>query len=79
MGRKIKLVTYNDSYDPAKASDCWNRLLQDKVFGAAFFVGTPTAVEYAPLAEAAKIPIVGLFTGAQFLREPFKRYIINVP
>lgn len=77
-GRKIRLVSFNDSYDPAKASGCWNQLVQEKMFAAGFFVGTPTAVEYAPLAEAAKIPIIGLFTGAQFLREPFKRYIINV-
>jgi hypothetical protein len=29
-----------------------------------FFVGTPTAAKYIPLAESEKIPGVGLFTGA---------------
>ena len=43
-----------------------------------FFVGTPTAAKYVPMADAEKIPVVGLFTGAQLLYEPMKRYIINV-
>ena len=43
-----------------------------------FFVGTPTAVKYVPMAEKAKIPVVGLFTGAQVLYEPLKHYIVDV-
>ncbi len=77
-GRKIKLVSYDDGYEPAKAVECWNRLVEQQVFAAAFFVGTPTAVEYVPRADKAKIPILGLFTGAQVLHDPFRRYIINV-
>jgi branched-chain amino acid transport system substrate-binding protein len=77
-GRQIKLVAYDDSYEPAKAIECFNRLKQESVFAAAFFVGTPTGAKHAPMAESAKIPLVGLFTGAQLLHEPFKRYVINV-
>ena len=77
-GRKIKLVAYDDSYEPAKAIECFTRLKQENVFAAAFFVGTPTAAKHVPMAESAKIPIVGLFTGAQLLHEPFKRYVISV-
>jgi ABC-type branched-subunit amino acid transport system substrate-binding protein len=77
-GRKVRLLSYDDSYEPAKAVECFNRLRAEKVFAAAFFVGTPTAAKHVPLAEQYKIPIVGLFTGAQLLREPFKRYVINV-
>ena len=77
-GRKIKLAAYDDSYEPAKAIECFTRLKQETVFAAAFFVGTPTAAKHVPMAESAKIPIVGLFTGAQLLHEPFKRYIISV-
>ena len=43
-----------------------------------FFVGTPTAKVYVPMAQDEKIPVVGLFTGAQMLYEPLKHYIINV-
>ncbi len=77
-GRKIRLVSYDDSYEPVKAVECFNRLRAEPVFAAAFFVGTPTAAKHVPLAEQYKIPIVGLFTGAQLLHEPFKRYVINV-
>src|SRR5205085_347754 len=54
------------------------RLKLEHVFAAGFFVGTPTGAKHAPMAESSKIPIVGLFTGAQLLHEPFKRYVVNV-
>jgi branched-chain amino acid transport system substrate-binding protein len=77
-GRKLKLVAYDDSYDPAKTQACFDRLMNQKVFALAFFVGTPTAVKYVPMAEAAKIPLVGLFTGAQTLYTPLRHWIVNV-
>ncbi len=61
-GRKLKLISYDDSYDPAKTEACFNRLMEQRVFALAFFVGTPTAVKYVPMAESNKIPLVGLFT-----------------
>jgi ABC-type branched-subunit amino acid transport system substrate-binding protein len=77
-GRKLKLISYDDSYDPAKAQACFERLMADKVFAMGFFVGTPTAVKYAPLAETSKIPLIGLFTGAQTLYTPLRHWLINV-
>lgn len=77
-GRKIKLLAYNDGYEPDKAIECFNRLKAQGVFAAGFFVGTPTGAKHAPMAENNKIPLIGLFTGAQLLHEPFKRYVINV-
>src|SRR5580693_6079766 len=77
-GRKLKLISYDDSYDPAKTEACFNRLLEQKVFALGFFVGTPTAVKYLPMAESNKIPLVGLFTGAQTLYEPMRHWVVNV-
>jgi len=77
-GRKLKLLAYDDSYDPAKTQACFDRLLGEKVFALGFFVGTPTAVKYVPMAEAAKIPLVGLFTGAQTLYTPMRHWVVNV-
>jgi len=77
-GRKLKLISYDDSYDPAKTEACFNRLLEQKVFALGFFVGTPTAVKYLPLAESNKIPLVGLFTGAQTLYVPLRHWVVNV-
>jgi ABC-type branched-subunit amino acid transport system substrate-binding protein len=77
-GRRLKLITRDDSYDPEKVNACFNSLMDEKVFAMAFLVGTPTALKHAPLAEAKKIPVVGLFTGAQGLRVPLRHYVINV-
>jgi ABC-type branched-subunit amino acid transport system substrate-binding protein len=77
-GRKLKLISYDDSYDPAKTEACFNRLMEQKVFALGFFVGTPTAVKYIPMAEGNKIPLVGLFTGAQTLYVPLRHWVVNV-
>src|SRR5216683_568621 len=77
-GRKLRLLTYDDSYDPAKTEACFNRLMEQKVFALGFFVGTPTAVKYIPMAESSRIPVVGLFTGAQTLYVPLRHWVVNV-
>jgi branched-chain amino acid transport system substrate-binding protein len=77
-GRKLRLIASDDSYDPAKAEDCFKHLQTQGVFAMGFFVGTPTGVKYVPLAETNKIPLVGLFTGAQALYAPFHHWVINV-
>jgi ABC-type branched-subunit amino acid transport system substrate-binding protein len=77
-GRKLRLVAYDDGYDPDRAPGCFARLEKDHIFAGAFFVGTPTAARYLPLAEQRRLPVVGLFTGAQFLYEPFHHYVLNV-
>ncbi len=77
-GRKLRLLSYDDSYDPAKTQACWDKLMAQKVFAMGFFVGTPTAVKYVPLAENSKVPLIGLFTGAQTLYTPLRHWVINV-
>jgi ABC-type branched-subunit amino acid transport system substrate-binding protein len=77
-GRKLRLIASDDSYDPAKAEDCFKHLQTQGVFAMGFFVGTPTGVKYVPLAETNKIPLVGLFTGAQALYTPFRHWVVNV-
>jgi ABC-type branched-subunit amino acid transport system substrate-binding protein len=78
FGRKIQLQAFDDSYDPEKAPACFKRMTKEGVFALGFFVGTPTAKVYVPLAQEEKIPVVGLFTGAQLLYEPLKHEIVNV-
>ena len=78
FGRKIQLQAFDDSYDPDKAPACFKRMTKEGVFALGFFVGTPTAKVYVPMAQEEKIPVVGLFTGAQMLYEPLKHEVINV-
>lgn len=77
-GRKVQLLAFDDGYDPDRAPACFKRMVKEGVFALGFFVGTPTAKVYVPMAQEEKIPVVGLFTGAQMLYEPMKHYIINV-
>jgi ABC-type branched-subunit amino acid transport system substrate-binding protein len=78
-GRTIRIITRDDSYDPPKCLDNTQRfLIEDKVFGLFCYVGTPTTVKAIPLVEEAEVPLVGMFTGANALREPFTPYLINV-
>ena len=78
-GRKIRVVSYDDAYDPPRCLENTQRLIvEDKVFALFCYVGTPTSVKIMPLVQEARIPLLGLFTGAQILRNPFQRYIINI-
>jgi len=78
-GRKITFVTLDDRYDPPLCLANTQRLIvEEQVFCLFSYVGTPTTVKILPLIEKAKIPIIGMFTGANALREPFNPYIINV-
>ncbi len=78
-GRRITLLSYDDSYDPPRCLANTQRLIvEDKVFALFCYVGTPTTVKILPLLEDARIPLLGMFTGANALREPFNRYLINI-
>ncbi len=78
-GRKLDLVSYNDGYEPDKAIENTKKLLQvDNVFALIGEVGTPTSKAAQPIASDAGVPFIGPFTGAEFLRDPYKRTVINV-
>jgi len=78
-GRKIDLVTEDDRYETAVAPTASRKLIEEhKVFGLIGYVGTPTGVAHLPVVTQAKVPLVGMFTGAEVLRVPFNRYIFHV-
>jgi branched-chain amino acid transport system substrate-binding protein len=78
-GRKIKLISVNDGYEPDRAIAATKKLIEeDKVFALIGPVGTPTSAAAQPIATAAKVPFMGAFTGAGFLRNPKLENVINV-
>ena len=78
-GRKLKLVSQDDGYEPEKAVVAVKALIEeDKVFALIGSVGTPTTLAALPAINAAGIPLIGPFTGAQSLREPFNRNLFHV-
>jgi branched-chain amino acid transport system substrate-binding protein len=78
-GRTIEVIAYDDGYDPPRCvANTQKLIVQDKVFALFCYVGTPTTVKILPLVEEARIPVVGMFTGAHALRDPLNPYLINV-
>jgi branched-chain amino acid transport system substrate-binding protein len=78
-GRQIKLVSRDDGYEPEKAALAVKALLNDdQAFALIGSVGTPTTLAALPAINDAKVPLIGPFTGAQSLREPFSRQLFHV-
>jgi branched-chain amino acid transport system substrate-binding protein len=78
-GRKIELVSEDDKYEQALAPGASRKLIEEhKVFALIGYVGTPTGVAHLPVVTQAKVPLVGMFTGAEALRAPFNRYVFHV-
>ncbi len=79
QGRKLKLVTLDDGYEPDKAIAATKKLIEDdKVFALIGPVGTPTAAATQPIATAANVPFIGAFTGATFLRDSKLTNVVNI-
>lgn len=78
-GRKLELISIDDGYEPTKSVEAAKKLIeQDKVFALIGSVGTPTSVAVQPMASEAGVPFIGAFTGAEFLRTPYKATVVNV-
>lgn len=78
-GRRLRLISVDDGYEPAKSIGVTRKLIEeDKVFALIGSVGTPTAISNQPIAAAAKVPFIGAFTGAGFLRNPKLDNVINI-
>lgn len=78
-GRKIKLISLDDAYDPPQAAAATKSLIEtEKVFALFGYVGTPTSAAAVPIASKAGVPYLFPFTGAEFLRNPVNRLVFNL-
>ena len=78
-GHKIKLISKDDGYEPEKAIKNARELInKDKVFILIGEVGTPTSKAILPIIKENKTPLWGPLSGAEILRTPFKKYVINI-
>jgi branched-chain amino acid transport system substrate-binding protein len=78
-GRQLRLVARDDGYEPEKSKVAVKALIEeDKVFALIGSVGTPTGLAALPIFTAANVPMVGMFTGAEGLRQPFNRNVFHV-
>jgi len=78
-GRKIRLVSYDDAYDPPRTVANTEKLIfEDEVFMLFNFVGTPTSVKIIDIVHENEIPAFGFLTGAEALRTPFRPYMFHM-
>ncbi|MBF0464914.1 MAG: ABC transporter substrate-binding protein [Nitrospirae bacterium] len=82
-GRKIRIVAYDDGYNPAPAIKNTIQFIEgDKVFALIDYVGTPTVTRVLPLLKKYSSEHVYLFfpfTGAQPHREPpYDEFVFNL-
>jgi len=77
-GRLIKLIYYDDKYEPQNTLKNIQTLIdKDRVFALFGFVGTPTIKKVLPIIRDTKIPFIAPYTGASFLRNPNFGNIVN--
>jgi branched-chain amino acid transport system substrate-binding protein len=77
-GREIKLIAYDDGYEPGRCIENTYKLIdEDKVFCLFGNVGTPTTMAIKPIIIEKKIPLVAPFTGAEPLRHPLVKEIFH--
>lgn len=69
-GRTVRLVEFDDGYEPDRAVANTRRLIEEEeVFALIGAVGTPTSRSATLVTEEAGVPYVAPFTGAAFLRD----------
>lgn len=76
-GRQLRLIAYDDQYQPSRTVQLTRRLVeQDKVFAMLSNVCTPCNAASRPYVERVGIPMVMSSTGAsQFVDPPIRNYI----
>lgn len=77
-GKKIKLISLDDKYEPELTRDNINNLIKrDDLFALFGFVGTPTVKNILPILDEINIPFIAPFTGASFLRNASTKNFVN--
>lgn len=78
-GRKLKLISRDDGYDPSRAVEQTLKLIDDdKIFALIGVGGTPTALATAPIAAERHIPFIGPFSGSEALDTPQLANVVNI-
>jgi len=79
QGCRLRLITLDDGYEPARTAPNIRQLLEkDKVLAVIGDVGAPTTVAAVPIVNEDKALFFAAFTGAGVLRKsPPDRYVIN--
>ncbi|HEY8609025.1 MAG TPA: ABC transporter substrate-binding protein [Noviherbaspirillum sp.] len=78
-GRKLRLLTLDDSYSTEKGVANAKQLIEkEKAFALLNMAGTPTNKALLPIIAEAGIPSIGPYTGSDIVRTPHNRLIFNI-
>jgi branched-chain amino acid transport system substrate-binding protein len=77
-GRQIELRSLDDGYEPDRCAANTRKLIDAGAFALFGYIGTPTSMAALPLINAARMPFIAPFTGAEALRTPFNRHAFHV-
>lgn len=78
-GRRVVLVTYDDGYVPERTVANVDHILKAyNPFAFLGITGTSTTLSILDTTVAAKVPVVGAYTGARDLRSPPDEHVVNV-
>jgi ABC-type branched-subunit amino acid transport system substrate-binding protein len=77
-GRKIRLTTLDDKYDPGETVKNIRTLDASNVVAMLGLFGVPSVAAALPVIEELKLPSVGLTSGAALVRTPVRRYAFPV-
>ncbi|WP_417325195.1 ABC transporter substrate-binding protein [Halarcobacter sp.] len=76
--KKIKLLWYDDKYEPELTKENLSKLIDsNRLFALFGFVGTPTVKNILPELTKLEVPFIAPFTGASFLRNEQLSSFIN--
>jgi branched-chain amino acid transport system substrate-binding protein len=77
-GRKIEIIAKDDRYEPKIAVENVHELIEkEKIFALFGIIGTPVTEAVFPIAVEKRIPFVGAYSGAEFLRNPPNPIVLN--
>jgi branched-chain amino acid transport system substrate-binding protein len=76
-GRSIKLEVLDDAGKADTTAANTKKLIDQGVFALFGFYGGNNTIAALPTINTAKVPLVGVFTGNQTLRDPSNRYVFH--
>jgi len=77
-GRKVRLITLDDAYDPKRCFDNVKTLIErDKVVALTGLASTANVGAVLPLLAEKQVPLVGVYTGAPNLRQKQHPYFFT--
>ena len=79
QGRKIRLVVYDDVYQPPNTIANTRKLIEEeKVFALFGYIGSPNSAAIVPIVTRTGVPYLFPLTGAEVIRNPVNKYIFSV-